>query len=89
MKVYCFTPGCDCANLKPIEFVDGEWFKIAGRGNVFATNMPVSIDYSLRNKTVIIQGHEYLVTGVELQATLDSGLYKGRKIGLLVRGDVK
>lgn len=72
-----------------IEFTEGEWFKISGRGNVYSAKMPYSIDYSLLNKNVKIEGYEYLVTGVEMTRQLDSTLYKGRPIGLLVRGPRK
>jgi hypothetical protein len=72
-----------------LELTGGSWFSIAGRGNVYACNMPADHEGSLLNQEVLIEGHKYLVTGVELQAVRDGTLYKGRPVGLLVRGPRK
>jgi translation elongation factor EF-Tu-like GTPase len=72
-----------------IHFIEGEWHKIAGRGYVFATRMPEDHEGSLLNKEVVINGHQYTVTGVEMFALHDSRLHKGRPVGLLVRGPRK
>lgn len=75
--------------MKLLNFTEGEWFLISGRGNVFATKMPEDFDSSLLNKEVLINGHKYTVKGVEKFAVVDDSLYKGRKVGLLVRGPIK
>jgi translation elongation factor EF-Tu-like GTPase len=72
-----------------LNFQEGEWFKISGRGHVFSTKMPEDHDESLLNKEVMIQGHTYLVTGVEMFTVCDNRLYKGRPVGLLIRGNRK
>lgn len=75
--------------MKLLSFTEGEWFKIAGRGHVFATKMPEDYEGSLVKKDVLINGHQYTVTGVEMFATYDTSLFKGRSVGLLVRGPRK
>jgi hypothetical protein len=72
-----------------IEFTGGEWWRIAGRGNVYACKMPETIEGSLHLKEVKIEGHVYTVTGVEMFAINDRTLHKGRSVGLLVRGPRK
>ena len=72
-----------------IEFTGGEWFTISGRGNVYACKMPVDHEGSLLKTEVLIEGHQYTVTGVEMHAVVDRSLFKGRTIGLLVRGPRK
>lgn len=72
-----------------IEFTDGEWWKIAGRGNVYACKMPVTIEGTFLNSEVKIEGHVYFVTGIEMFALNDRTLHKGRSIGILVRGPRK
>lgn len=72
-----------------LKFNEGEWWKIAGRGNVFATKMPEFHPVSMLNTEVLIQGETYTVIGVEMTRQNDSSLFKGRSVGLLVRGPVK
>jgi len=72
-----------------IEFTGGEWFCIRGRGNVYACVMPVNHEGSLLNTEVLIEGYEYTVIGVETHAVADRSLFKGRKVGILVRGPRK
>ena len=72
-----------------VEFNEGEWFRIAGRGYVFATtNKTDRTDFKdILNNTVLIQGNEYYVIGEEQRGYTSSR--KGGLIGLLVKGPKK
>jgi hypothetical protein len=72
-----------------IEFHQGEWFHIKGRGHVFATKMPQDHDKSLLGTDVKIGEFVYRVVGVEMQGLNDPSLTKGRAVGILVRGERK
>lgn len=73
-----------------LEFNEGEWFNIHGRGNVFSTKNPFECkDFSHIFETfVIIKGNSYYVTGIEYFA-IQLPYPKGHSIGLLVRGPIK
>ena len=73
-----------------VKVEDGEWFKIAGRGNVYACTLPQDIWTKLLKK-VIIEDVEYEVKGIEYFAkwhnscpVKGTNLKKNERIGLLV-----
>lgn len=76
-----------------INFSNGEWFKISGRGNVYSTKLSKDTWTNEIFKTnVLIDDEEYYVTGIESFAkardkdSVKGYLYKQNEpIGLLVR----
>ncbi len=91
MEIYCFTPGCDCANKKQeaIFSVDvGDWFKPTNHNWVFCCVLPKKVDV-LIGQVVMIQGHEYKIKAVELHAVANRELWQGRSIGMMIEGDRK
>lgn len=76
-------------DLDHLEFTEGEWHYISGRGHVFATKMPRDYPVSFLGKEVIIEGNKYIVRGIEMFAVADTSLFKGRDVGILVRGNRK
>jgi translation elongation factor EF-Tu-like GTPase len=74
--------------MSEVTFTEGEWHSISGRGNVYATEMPIDYPKTLLGETVTIEDYDYIVTGVEMFAVLDNSLYKGRQVGILVRGRI-
>lgn len=78
-------------SLGLLQFETGEWTYVSGRGNIFITQMPKTINYSLLDSDVIIQGKVYTVIGVEMPTqnwNMDMSLVEGRRVGLLIRGGV-
>lgn len=76
--------------MTELDFTADDWFKITGRGwvatfaDATAAGLPEKMHpRELLNRYVRIDGHEYWVTGVELQG------YNRDKFGLCVRGDKK
>lgn len=77
-------------------FQNGEWFKIAGRGNVFATQVPEDMfSRDIYRQNIQINGKQYFCTGIETFAKfreedpVKGCLFKeGESIGLLIRGEV-
>lgn len=72
-----------------LQFDEGEWVYVTGRGNIFVTKMPESFPGNLTYRDVQIQGKTYWVIGVEMQAKNDTTLHKGRPVGILVQGPIK
>jgi len=71
--------------MTELDFTADGWFQIRGRGWVAAISgdplPPRMKPGDLLNQYVLIDGKEYLVTGVETQG------YRRDRFGLLVRGE--